>query len=155
MGHVRVRARVCSLDERVCRDVEALVDAGATLTVVPRGLAEELGLRPHRRDRVETGAGVIELERAAAVVWLEGRKTVTEVWVSDIIDRVLVGATTLEMLGLTVDPRTGRLREAPLLLYTLLLDVGPAKAPGHPRPEPEHGYDGQGAEVGYRVYRVG
>ena len=118
MDHVWVRARVCDLGETVCRDVEALVDTGAALTVVPRRLAEELGLKPHRRDRVETGAGVVEFERAAAILWLEGRKTVTEVWVSDIIDKVLVGATTLEMLGLTVDPRTGRLREAPLLLYT-------------------------------------
>ena len=139
LGHVWVRARICDLGERVCRDVEALVDTGATLSVVPRRLAQELGLEPHRRDRVETGAGVIELERAAATVWLEGRKTITEVWVSDVIDRVLIGATTLEMLGLTVDPRTGRLREAPLLLYLI------ARWPPLPGPRSQNG-----REVGMR-----
>ncbi len=118
MGHVWVEARFCSLDEERCEDVRALVDTGVTLSVVPRSLAVKLGLKPHRVDRVETAAGLVELERAAAVVWVEGRKTVTEVWISDIIDKPLIGATTLEMLGLTVGPRTGRLREAPLLLYT-------------------------------------
>ena len=117
MGHVWVEARICSLDGSRCKSVQALVDTGATLSVVPRRLAEELGLKPHRVDKVQTGAGVIEVERAAAIVEVEGKKTVTEVWVSDIIDRPLIGATTLELLGLQVDPSTGRLREAPLLLY--------------------------------------
>ncbi len=117
MGHVWVRVRICSLDGSRCVDTRGLVDTGATLSVVPRRLAERLGLQPHRVDRVQTGAGVVEVERAAAIVEVEGRRTVTEVWVSDVIDKVLVGATTLEMLGLRVDPATGRLVEAPLLLY--------------------------------------
>ena len=39
-------------------------------------------------------------------------------WISDIIDKTLIGVTTLEILGLEVDPTTGRLREKPLLLYS-------------------------------------
>jgi len=117
MGHIWVRAKICSLDGSRCKDVSALVDTGATLSVVPRGLAKELGLRPHRVDKIQTGAGTIEAERAAVIIEIEGRRTVTEAWVSDIIDKPLIGVTTLELLGLQVDPATGRLREAPLLLY--------------------------------------
>ncbi|MFB6490800.1 MAG: hypothetical protein TU35_006095 [Thermoproteus sp. AZ2] len=39
------------------------------------------------------------------------------VLISDIIDRVLIGVTTLEVLELEVDPVTGKLRERALLLY--------------------------------------
>ena len=117
MGHVWVNARICSLDGSRCKEVRALVDTGVSLSVVPRGIAEELGLMPHRLDEVHTGAGRVRVERAAAVLEVEGRRTITEVWVSDIIDKALIGVTTLELLGLEVDPRTGRLREAPLLLY--------------------------------------
>jgi aspartyl protease family protein len=118
LGHVWVSAKICSLDGSRCEEVRALVDTGATLTVVPRPIAGRVGLKPHRVDVVHTGAGRVRVERAAAVVEVEGRRTVTEVWISDIIDKVLIGVTTLELLGLEVDPSTGRLREAPLLLYT-------------------------------------
>jgi len=43
--------------------VDALVDTGATLTVVPRRLAEELGLRPTGKATLATASGVIELEK--------------------------------------------------------------------------------------------
>jgi len=39
------------------------------------------------------------------------------VLISDIIDKVLIGVTTLEILELEVDPETGRLKERSLLLY--------------------------------------
>lgn len=117
MGHVYVRARICSLDKSKCMDVDALVDTGATLTAIPRSLAEKLGIEVIRRDIVETGTGLVEVERGVAVVSTEGRETVTEVWISDIIGRVLIGVVTLELLGLRVDPRTGKLEPSPLLLY--------------------------------------
>lgn len=106
------------------------VDTGATLSVVPRRLADELGLEPRRVDGVQRGAGLIEVLRAPAVVAVEGRETVSEVWISDVIDKPLTGAMILEMLGLEADPRTGRLREAPLLLYCYSRAVG-AAGPGH------------------------
>lgn len=118
MGHVWVDARFCSLDRSKCIDVRALIDTSAMLSVIPKHLADEISLEPSRVDRVQTAAGLIEVVRAPAVIAIQGRETVTEVWVSDIIDKPLIGATTLELLGFEIDPRTGRLREAPLLLYT-------------------------------------
>jgi len=120
LERVWVDARFCRLDRSRCIEVKALVDTGATLSVLPRALAEELGLEHARVDRAQTAAGIVEVLRAAAIVAVEGREVVTEVWISNIIDKPLIGATTLEMLGLEVDPRTGRLRETPLLLYSAI-----------------------------------
>ncbi|GAB6944857.1 aspartyl protease family protein [Vulcanisaeta sp. JCM 14467] len=117
MGHVWVSARIGNVDLSRVVEVRALVDTGATLTVIPRSLANELGLAVTGKSRVETGAGIIEVDRSRAWVEIEGRGEVVPVLVSDIIDKVLIGVTTLEVLGLEVDPVTGRLREMRLLLY--------------------------------------
>ena len=117
MGHVWVKAKICSMDKSKCVDVDALVDTGATLSVIPRRIAEELGITIIRKDKVETGAGTIYVDRGVARIFIENMETIAEVWVSDIIDRVIIGTVTLESLGLKVDPRTGKLEPAPLLLY--------------------------------------
>ncbi len=120
MEHVWVKARVG--DESGSRnvEVEALVDTGATLTVVPRRLAEELGLRVTGRTQVETAAGRISLERTRIRLELEGREELVPALISDVIDKVLIGVTALEVLGLRVDPLTGRLKEWTALLYAAL-----------------------------------
>ena len=46
-----------------------------------------------------------------------GRSGVVPVLISDTIDKVLIGVTTLEVLGLQVDPITGKLKEWTILLY--------------------------------------
>jgi predicted aspartyl protease len=48
-----------------------------------------------------------------------GKKEIIPVLISDIIDKVLIGVTTLEILELEIDPATGALRERALLLYLL------------------------------------
>lgn len=120
MRHVWVNARIGSVDLSRVIEVKALVDTGATLTVIPRSLANELGLVITGKSRVETGGagGVIKVDRSRAWVEVEGRGgEVVPVLVSDVIDKVLIGVTTLEVLELEVDPVTGRLRERTLLLY--------------------------------------
>lgn len=117
MGHVRVKARLGDPSKRRILDIDALVDTGATLTVIPRKIAEELGLEPTGKTPVETGAGRFEMTRTRVWVELEGREEIVPALVSDIIDKVLIGVTTLEVLGLQVDPVTGKLREWTILLY--------------------------------------
>jgi clan AA aspartic protease len=92
--------------------VKALVDTGATLTVVPRRIAEELQLLMIGRRSVATAKGVAELDECLGVVEVMGRKAYTHILVSDDVDVVLLGAVTLETLGFEVDPVTGELREA-------------------------------------------
>ena len=63
MGHVWIKARICSMDKSKCIDVDALVDTGATLSVLPRRIAEKLGITIIRTDKVKTGAGMINIDR--------------------------------------------------------------------------------------------
>jgi len=91
---------------------KALVDTGATLTVVPRRIAEELQLPVIGRRRVATAKGTAELDECVGVVEVMGRKAYVHMLVSNDVDIVLIGATTLETLGLEVDPTTGKLKEA-------------------------------------------
>ena len=91
---------------------KALVNTAATLTVLPRRIAEELQLPTIGRRRVMTAKGTTELDECVGVVEVMGRKAYTHILVSDDIEIVLIGATTLETLGLEVDPVTGKLKEA-------------------------------------------
>ena len=46
-------------------------------------------------------------------------ENIIPVLISDIIDKALIGVTTLEILELEVDPITRRLKERTFLLYSL------------------------------------
>jgi len=91
---------------------KALVDTGATLTVVPRRIAEELQLPVIGRRRVATAKGTAELDECVGIVEVMGRKAYVHMLISNDVDTVLIGATTLETLGPEVDPVTGKLKEA-------------------------------------------
>jgi len=112
MGLVWVEVEVRNPDTGGHAAAKALVDTGATLTVVPRSIAEELQLPIIGRRRVMTAKGTTELDECVGVVEVMGRKAYTHILVSDDIEIVLIGATTLETLGLEVDPVTGKLKEA-------------------------------------------
>lgn len=117
MGHVWVRVRIGDVNLKRIVDVNALVDTGTTLTVIPRKLAEKLNLEVTGRTVVETGAGRLELDRSRVWIEIMGKSEIVPVLISDIIDKVLIGVTTLEVLGLQVDPTTGKLKEWTILLY--------------------------------------
>ena len=119
MGHVWVKAKLGDPERVNVIEVNALVDTGATLTVIPRDVARELRLKPTGRSVVETGAGRLEFERTRIWLELEGEGEMVPALISDIIDKVLIGVTALEVLGLQVDPLTGRLKKWTLLLYQL------------------------------------
>ncbi|NPA23889.1 MAG: aspartyl protease [Crenarchaeota archaeon] len=117
MGIICIRVKICNLDRSKCVETDAIVDTGSTLSVIPRNIARDLELKAVRIDKVRTGAGTVELEAAAAVIEVLGKQTLNDVWISDTIDTVLIGAVTLECLGLRVDPVTGRLVESFKMMY--------------------------------------
>lgn len=117
MGCVWVEIEVSNLERTKSKKVRALVDTGASLTVLPKKLAEELDIKPVREEEVATGAGLIKIKGGEARIKVEKKESVFPVWISDIIDKVLLGVVVLEALGFEVDPATGKLRERPLLLY--------------------------------------
>ncbi len=117
MGHVWVKARIGKPDKSVVIDVDGLVDTGATLTVISRRIAKELGLEITGKSYVETSAGRLLMDRSRVFIEIMGESEIVPVLVSDIIDKVLIGVSTLEVLGLQVDPLTGKLKKWTILLY--------------------------------------
>lgn len=114
MGHVNVRLKLANPVNPSGATIEAtaLVDTGATFTTIPRSLSDKLGLRATGRRKVRTATQIENLEQSFASVDIDGNLTVTPVLVSETLDKILLGVITLEALGLTVDPTTGRLNEA-------------------------------------------
>jgi clan AA aspartic protease len=104
-------------DPQLTTTVDALVDTGATSTVVPRVLADSLQLPVIGRLTVRTATGDMDLDNSGAVVQINGRRAYNPILISDTIDKTLVGVITLEALGLSVDPKGGQLKEAELFLY--------------------------------------
>jgi len=117
MGHSWVYIEVSNLERKNTKKVKALVDTGASLTTLPKKIADELGIKSTRQEQVSTGAGIIKVSRGEAWIKVNGKEGPFSIWISEIIDKVLLGVIVLESLGFKVDPTTGKLEERPLLLY--------------------------------------
>jgi len=118
MGHVRVRIKLANPSTRAdtVEVSDALVDTGATLTTVPRTLADRLNLDVVEKHTTRSVAGPVEVEQSYAYFEYDGRRTVTPVWINDAYPGVLIGVVTLESLGLQVDPGSGKLTNSEFLL---------------------------------------
>jgi clan AA aspartic protease len=112
MSLVRIDAVIRNPSTDRATTVKALVDTGATLSVVPRKIAIELQLPVIGRRRVATAKGVAELDECIGIVEVMSRKAYSHILVSDDIDVALIGAAALETLSLEVDPATERLKES-------------------------------------------
>ena len=121
MGHVRVRIRLGNPGRRrpVVDVNDALVDTGATLSTVPRALADQLKLQVLGQHTTRTAAGVLTLDQSYALFEYDGRRTVTPIWISDTYPGILIGVVTLEALGLAVDPASGELKNSEFLLLSI------------------------------------
>jgi clan AA aspartic protease len=116
VGYVWVDAVIRNPITNRSASVKALVDTGATYTVIPRKIFEELKLPLRGKRKVRTAKSLTELDVCEGVVEIMGRSTPTLILVSDDLDFALIGVTTLELLGLEVDPVTGELKESIALL---------------------------------------
>jgi len=116
MGHVWVKAKVTNPLTGANIEEEALVDTGATYTVIPWRTYEKLDLRVVGEKEVETAKGLTRLDESFAVIEIQGKRGLTPLLVSKDLKDLLVGVLTLGALGLTVDPTTGKLKETRILL---------------------------------------
>lgn len=116
MGQFMVTVTLFPREASPPQRLDALVDTGAAYTVVPATILERLGWRPHRSQRVRLADGRAEDWPVTQVdVECEGRRAATPVLVGPPAAPVLLGATTLEELGLGIDPLNRRL--VPVDLY--------------------------------------
>lgn len=118
MGHVRVKVRIANPNRRdeAIEIADALVDTGATWTVVPRTLADQLRLDVIGSKRIRTADAEVQLDHSFAYVEYDGRESVGDIVISDSYPGVLIGVLTLEGMALAVDPKSGRLVDSELLL---------------------------------------
>jgi len=107
MGKIMEKVRVTNLfDPEKSVEVEAVVDIGATMLVLPENIVEELNLRKMREAKVRYANNKAEIKPVYGVVTVEicGRGGEFNVLGEREGAQPLVGQTILEQLDLIVDP---------------------------------------------------
>jgi len=116
MGKVIERVKLTNLlePERTTQ-VEAVIDTGATMVVLPQNVVDQLGLRKIREARVRYGNDKTELKSVYGIVAVEikGRTGNFDVLAEPEGSQPLIGQVVLEILDLVVDPRTRTLTPNP------------------------------------------
>lgn len=100
--------------------LEFLIDSGAVYSVVPGTVLEKFGLNPLSEQEFRLADGTKIRRKKGWALFKYGEK----VGVADVIfgekgDSILLGALTLEALGLALDPIRRELRELPMILGAL------------------------------------
>jgi aspartyl protease family protein len=108
---------VSNLDSSRSRELKTWVDTGAAYTWIPRAVLEDLGIQPAFRRRFGLANGPeLDRECAQANVKVDGSQLITVCVFGDEGSEPLLGAVTLEEMGLGVDPLNQRLVPVTLLL---------------------------------------
>ena len=97
--------------------VDALVDTGATYTVLPAETLVRLGIQAFESVSFELAdERIVEFQVGEARVRLDGRERTTLVVFGPECSAPLLGATTLQLFNLAMDPTRERLVPVPALL---------------------------------------
>jgi len=121
MGLTFLRLEVAnqSAPERT-EPVEFLVDSGAVYSVVPRPVLERLGIAPVGEQTFRLASGQsIHRQTGGALFKYRGKVGVAAVIFGEESDSTLLGAHTLEALGLALDPLRRELMPLPMMLAFL------------------------------------
>jgi len=110
MGLFNVAIEIVAADERISEEHPALVDTGASYLSLSRNILERLGYRARDTQRVVFATGQTAVWPVTEVkVRLEGRERTVIAFMAEPGVPALIGAQTLETLGLGVDPLARRL----------------------------------------------
>jgi aspartyl protease family protein len=127
--------------------VEFLVDSGAVYSFVPRDVLDRLGIVPHGSQRFRLADGsTIERDRGDAIFFYAGRRGAAPVIFAEPGDVTLLGAVTLESLGLVLDAVRRDLVPLPMVITALRLWGGsaataPSARTRHPQQVAQKGSD--------------
>ena len=129
MGTFTSPLRIADVSGRQSREVEATVDTGAAYTVLPGRLLRELNVEPLGQRRLLLADGRrMNADIGEARATIDGETVTTLVIFGEDDAPPLLGAYTLEGLGLAVDPVEQRLVPAHLIMYQARLSPLPALA---------------------------
>ena len=118
MGFVKTRVRVSNPSNlSQYAELELLVDTGATFTLIPSAVSKEIGVEADAKFKLRTADGRF-IERDGSIVWVEveGKGYKVPVIFGEGKDVPVLGITTLEILGLELDPITKKLKPTEYLL---------------------------------------
>ena len=73
MAHTQVEVEISDIEKGKFKKMKVLVDTGASLSVLPKRIAKELGIEAESVDEVATGAGIIKVKRGTAWIKLRGK----------------------------------------------------------------------------------
>ena len=114
MGTFRVAIEIGDPRGERWESVEALVDTGASDTFAPRSLLERLGLTPEERWPFRLADDrEVEYDVAQTQIRIADRTRFTVIAFGEEGSEPMLGATTLEMFHLGVDPVGRRLIPVP------------------------------------------
>lgn len=104
----------------VTTKVEFLIDSGARYSVVPTPLLEKLGIKLLGEQEFQLSDGTKVVRKKGAALFKYGER----VGGADVIfgeegDATLLGALTLEALGLSLDPLRREIKPLPMILAVL------------------------------------
>ncbi len=118
MGITYVELEVANVAHpRKTERMEFLVDSGAIYSVVPGRVLRRLGIKPVDKQefRMANGEKIVR-KKGVALFKYAGRVGGADVIFGERGDANLLGAFTLEALGLSLDPLKRELRELPMML---------------------------------------
>lgn len=100
--------------------IEFLIDSGAIYSVVPIPILEKLGIKPLAEQAFRLADGTKIVRKKGGALFKYG----DQIGVADVIfgeegDSVLLGAFTLEALGLSLDPLRRELKPLPMILANI------------------------------------
>ena len=88
--------------------IKAVIDAGATMVVLPQNIIDELMLRKIREVKVRYAGNSTRLKSWMVTIEIKGRTGNFDVVAEAEGSQPLIGQVVLEILDLVVDPRTRR-----------------------------------------------
>jgi predicted aspartyl protease len=102
---------------RVTKPVEFLVDSGVIYSVVPASVLRKLGIKPLTKEEFILANGEkIVRKKGIALFRYAGKVGGADVIFGEPKDSTLLGALTLEALGLMLDPLKRELKPLPMIL---------------------------------------
>ncbi len=102
---------------KVTEEIEFLLDSGAIYSVVPNKILRKLGIKPLDKQEFRLANGEKIVRKKGIALFKYGSK----IGGADVVfgeegDSTLLGAFTLESLGLTLDPLKRELRPLPMII---------------------------------------
>jgi predicted aspartyl protease len=105
---------------QVTEKVVFLIDSGGIYSVVRAPILEKLGIKPLVEEEFRLANGTkIARKKGGAIFKHNGRVGVADVIFGESEDSTLLGALTLEALGLSLDPFRRQLKPIPMMLAAL------------------------------------